>query len=113
MHELTPDCRFVGNQRTWCEGHDDPAPDPMAALPARSCNDPEHNARRADETYGTPCIACGAPIIRGEGHDEGCPLIDGEDEAGHRRNTPWCAECSGECLYDDEGRRVAAEEVRS
>lgn len=50
--------------------------DPMAGLPARSCNNPEHEARRAelraDREHGTPCLVCGAPIVNGFGHDEGC-----------------------------------------
>jgi hypothetical protein len=29
---------------------------------------------RADRLYGTPCIACGAPILAGAGHDPGCPV---------------------------------------
>lgn len=68
--------------------------DPMAGLPARSCNDPEHEALRGldidqlqqdaaqgDAEYGTPCLVCGAPIIGGYGHDEGCMAAD----------TRWCA----------------------
>ena len=126
MHELRPDCRFIGNQRTWCEGHDDGGPespgyigvdtfghplyepdypvDPMAGLPARSCNDPEHETERAavrdafisdvllldqrpedeptaaelraDAEHGTPCLVCGAPILNGCGHDECCACGD-------------------------------------
>lgn len=54
----------------------------LGYLPARSCNDPEHNAERAREAeriadmrYGTPCIACGAPIRGGAGHDDGCAAL--------------------------------------
>lgn len=52
---------------------------PVAGLPARSCNDPAHNAERArtaellaDMRHGTPCLVCGAPIYDLEGHDEDC-----------------------------------------
>lgn len=87
MHIEHEDCRF----RT-------------AELPARSCNDPEHEARRRSERLeragfcgihetdtrdsfgicwpcedeargGTPCLVCGAPIKSGKGHDESCGLI--------------------------------------
>lgn len=43
---------------------------------ARSCNDAEHEARRAelraDAEHGTPCLVCGAPVTDGVGHDAGC-----------------------------------------
>jgi len=57
-----------------------------------TCNDPRHEARRRmraeyaregiDLTelhralYGEPCLICGAPVIDGEGHDDGCMGLD-------------------------------------
>lgn len=32
----------------------------------------QQDAAQGDAEYGTPCLVCGAPIIGGYGHDEGC-----------------------------------------
>ena len=55
--------------------------DPMAGLPARSCNDPEHNEARSDAEHGTPCLVCGAPILNGYGHDRGCMVPQRDEDA--------------------------------
>lgn len=39
---------------------------------------------RADRLYGTPCIACGAPIRAGVGHDPGCPALSSTNSPAHQ-----------------------------
>lgn len=68
---------------------------------ARTCNDPEHEARRAelraDREYGTPCLVCGAPVLNGIGHDAGC--MAGKETHAFRAGSESYGQAETECFY--------------